>query len=73
MLCLGLDPDPDTLPAGFGRDLAGLERFAALLLEAAAPYAAAVKPNLAFFEAYRFGGHRQPWNGCAPACRPTCP
>ena len=56
VLCLGLDPDPDTLPAGFGRDLAGLERFAALLLEAAAPYAAAVKPNLAFFEAYGSAG-----------------
>ncbi len=52
VLCLGLDPDPDALPAGFTRDLAGLERFAALLLEAAAPYASAVKPNLAFFEAY---------------------
>lgn len=52
VLCLGLDPDPDALPAGFGRDLRGLERFAALLLEAAVPFAAAVKPNLAFFEAY---------------------
>jgi len=56
VLCLGLDPDPAGLPAGFGRDLAGLERFAALLLEAAAPYAAAVKPNLAFFEAYGSAG-----------------
>ena len=56
MLCLGLDPDPEALPAGFGRDLAGLERFAALLLEAAAPYAAAVKPNLAFFEAFGSAG-----------------
>lgn len=52
VLCLGLDPDPEALPAGFGRDLPGLERFAALLLEAAVPFAAAVKPNLAFFEAY---------------------
>lgn len=52
VLCLGLDPDPASLPAGFGRDLVGLERFAALVLEAAAPFAAAVKPNLAFFEAY---------------------
>jgi len=52
VLCLGLDPDPATVPAGFGHDLAGLERFAALLLEAAVPHAAAVKPNLAFFEAY---------------------
>ena len=56
VLCLGLDPDPEALPAGFSRDLAGLERFTALLLEAAAPYAAAVKPNLAFFEAYGSAG-----------------
>jgi orotidine-5'-phosphate decarboxylase len=56
VLCLGLDPDPEALPAGFRRDLAGLERFAALLLEAAVPYVAAVKPNLAFFEAYGSAG-----------------
>lgn len=56
VLCLGLDPDPAALPAGFGRDLAGLERFSTLLLEAAVPYAAAVKPNLAFFEAHGSAG-----------------
>jgi orotidine 5'-phosphate decarboxylase subfamily 2 len=56
VLCLGLDPTPDDLPAGFSRDLAGLERFAALVLEAATPHAAAVKPNLAFFEAYGSAG-----------------
>jgi orotidine 5'-phosphate decarboxylase subfamily 2 len=56
VLCLGLDPDPAGLPAGFSRDLAGVERFAALLLEAALPKAAAVKPNLAFFEAYGSAG-----------------
>ncbi|HYM84901.1 MAG TPA: orotidine-5'-phosphate decarboxylase [Candidatus Dormibacteraeota bacterium] len=54
VLCLGLDPDPAALPRGFSRDVAGVERFAALVLEAAAPFAAAVKANLAFFEA--FGG-----------------
>lgn len=52
VLCLGLDPDPASLPIGFRDDLPGLERFAALVLEAALPFAAAVKPNLAFFEAY---------------------
>ena len=52
VLCLGLDPDPGSLPDGFRDDLAGLERFASLVLEAAIPYSAAVKPNLAFFEAY---------------------
>jgi orotidine-5'-phosphate decarboxylase len=56
VLCLGLDPDPATLPDGFGRDLAGVERFAALVLEAALPSAAAVKPNLAFFEAFGSAG-----------------
>ena len=53
-LCLGLDPDPGALPRGFAPDVTGVERFAALVLEAALPYVAAVKPNLAFFEA--FGG-----------------
>ena len=52
VLCLGLDPDPEALPDGFSGDLAGVERFAELLLEAALPHAAAVKPNLAFFEAF---------------------
>ena len=56
VLCLGLDPDPDALPDGFSRDLAGLERFAALVLEAAVPCAAAVKPNLAFYEAFGSAG-----------------
>ncbi len=52
VLCLGIDPDPSALPDGFSRDLAGVERFATLILEAAGPFAAAVKPNLAFFESF---------------------
>ena len=56
VLCLGIDPDPANLPAGFPSGLAGVERFARLIVEAAAPFAAAVKPNLAFFEAYGSAG-----------------
>ena len=56
VLCLGLDPDPATIPERFAKGVAGLERFAELVLEAALPYAAAVKPNLAFFEAYGSAG-----------------
>ena len=56
VLCLGLDPDPASLPPGFSPDLAGIEAFARLVLEAAAPVAAAVKPNLAFFEAFGSAG-----------------
>jgi orotidine-5'-phosphate decarboxylase len=51
VLCLGLDPDPARLPQGFSADVAGVERFVRLVIEAAGPYAAAIKPNLAFYEA----------------------
>ena len=56
VLCVGIDPDPTALPAGFPADLAGVERFARLIVEAALPHAAAIKPNLAFFEAYGSAG-----------------
>ena len=56
VLCLGLDPDPASMPSRFAKGLAGMERFTELLLEAALPFAAAVKPNLAFFEAYGSDG-----------------
>jgi orotidine 5'-phosphate decarboxylase subfamily 2 len=56
VLCLGLDPDPAALPAGFPPTVAGIERFCRLLVEAAGPYAAAIKPNLAFFEAFGSAG-----------------
>jgi len=55
-LCLGIDPDPAALPRGLAAGLAGVERLGRLVLEAAAPYAAAVKVNLAFFEAFGSAG-----------------
>jgi orotidine-5'-phosphate decarboxylase len=59
VLCVGLDPRPELLPAevwgGVRRGPAGtaraVERFCAGVLEAAADQAVAVKPQLAFFEA----------------------
>jgi len=56
VLCVGLDPDPAALPAGFSADLDGIEAFCRLVLDATLPHAAAVKPNLAFFEAYGSAG-----------------
>ena len=56
VLCLGLDPDPASLPRGFSADVAGCERFADLVVEAAGPYAAAIKPNLAFYESFGMAG-----------------
>lgn len=56
VLCLGLDPDPSALPPGFPADIRGVEAFARLVLEAALPYAAVVKPNLSFYEAFGSAG-----------------
>jgi orotidine-5'-phosphate decarboxylase len=56
VLCLGIDPDPAALPPAFTPDVRGIERFAKLLVDVAAPHAAAVKPNLAFFEAFGSAG-----------------
>ncbi len=55
-LCLGIDPHPDALPEGLPRDAQGLETFARGLVEAVAPVAAAVKVNVAFFEAFGSAG-----------------
>jgi orotidine-5'-phosphate decarboxylase len=52
VLCVGVDPDPERLPEGFSPDLGGIERFATMIVEASLPFAAAIKPNLAFFEAF---------------------
>ena len=56
VLCVGIDPMPDALPDGFPAGLAGVERFARLIVEATAPVAAAMKPNVAFFEAFGSSG-----------------
>jgi len=55
-LCLGIDPDPATLPRGLAAGLAGVEHYGRLVLEVAGQYAAAVKVNLAFFEAFGSAG-----------------
>ena len=49
LLCVGLDPHPDDLPESSPQ---AAESFCLGLMEATAGYAAAFKPNAAFFEAY---------------------
>jgi orotidine 5'-phosphate decarboxylase subfamily 2 len=56
VLCVGVDITPEALPEGFPPTLAGVERFCEVLLDATVPYAAAVKPNVAFFEAFGSAG-----------------
>jgi orotidine-5'-phosphate decarboxylase len=47
-LVVGLDPQPELLPVELGGDVA---RFCCGIVDAVAPHAVAVKPQLAFFEA----------------------
>ena len=58
-LCLGIDPDPDALPDGLpahvSRASGGSRE---LVLDAAGPFAAAVKVNVAFFERWGSDGVR---------------
>ena len=51
VLCVGLDPELERLPAGLSRDAGGVLRFATAIVEATADLAAAYKPNFGFFEA----------------------
>jgi orotidine-5'-phosphate decarboxylase len=74
-LVVGLDPRPDLLPvelrgdAHFGREQAAeaCSRFCRGLVDAVAPYVAAVKPQLAFFEALGADGARAFEEICAYA------
>ena len=52
VLCVGLDPDPAGLPPGFAPDVHGIEAFCRLILESSLSSVAAVKANVAFFEAF---------------------
>lgn len=51
LLCVGLDPDPEKMPAGL-EGVNGAARFLSDVITGTSNYAVAYKPNLAFFEAY---------------------
>ncbi len=55
-LCIGIDPDPDRLPTHLGQGIEATRRFCIEIVEATAPFAAAFKPNLAFFESLGIEG-----------------
>ena len=57
LLCLGLDPEPDLLPAGLDRTTGGVRRFLASVVDSTAGLCASYKLNLAFYERWgREGG-----------------
>lgn len=55
-LCVGLDPEPSMLPAGFSRDAQGIVAFNRVVIEATKDLVCAYKPNLAFYEAHGSAG-----------------
>lgn len=50
-VCVGLDPQEGTLPEGVRASGEGLVAFLTAVVDETAPYVAAYKPNLAFYEA----------------------
>lgn len=58
LLCLGLDPDLESLPDGYSRDVFGVELFNRTVIEATSDLVCAYKPNLAFYEALGIAGLR---------------
>ena len=64
-VCVGLDPDPDRLPVPHADGSArAAAHFCTAIVQATAPYAAAYKPNVAFFEAYGSAG----WQALERVC-----
>ena len=59
ILCVGLDPDLEKMPPKIAASPRPLYEFCRRVVEATLPFAAAYKPNLAFFEAHGSGGIAQ--------------
>ncbi|WP_332848046.1 orotidine-5'-phosphate decarboxylase [Massilia sp. S19_KUP03_FR1] len=53
LLCVGLDPDLDRLPAAFSRDAAGVLAFCKAIVDVTADLACAFKPQIAYFAALK--------------------
>ncbi len=70
VLCVGLDPDPERMPAKFASGVSetagatGAAAFCKEIIAATAERAAAFKPNLAFFEAFGPDG----WDALDAVC-----
>jgi orotidine-5'-phosphate decarboxylase len=56
LLCVGLDTDPEKLPAHLRGEKDGVVRFNKAIIDATADYAVAYKLNTAFYEAQGVGG-----------------
>ncbi len=66
-VCVGLDPQLQKLPDGISRDVDGVVTFGKGIIDAVADVAAAVKPQLAFFEVLGWQGMKAFWELCTYA------
>ena len=64
LLCVGLDPDLAHIPARFRDQSAPLFAFSRYIIDATAEFAAAFKPNSAFYEAHGAAGYAQLQQTC---------
>jgi orotidine-5'-phosphate decarboxylase len=56
IVCVGLDPEPERIPAHLGNGAQAAGRFLRRIINATSDHVAAYKPNLAFFEQYGQAG-----------------
>lgn len=66
-VCVGLDPQMSRLPEGVSRDVEGVKAFVMGIIDAVADVAAAVKPQLAFYEVLGWEGMKVFWEVCGYA------
>lgn len=58
VLCVGLDTDPEKIPAHLRDEADPVFEFNRAIIDAVAPYSVALKPNIAFYEALGLNGWR---------------
>lgn len=66
-VCVGIDPMPKKFPDGISRDCDGVLTFGKGIIDAVKDTAAAIKPQLAYFEALGWEGIKVFWEICAYA------
>ncbi len=66
-VCVGLDPKIEKLPEGISKDTKGMKEFCVGIIDATKDIAAAVKPQMAYFELLGWEGMKVFWEVCGYA------
>jgi orotidine-5'-phosphate decarboxylase len=66
-VCVGLDPMLSKLPEGIEKDADGVLQFSRAIIDAVSNIAAAVKPQMAYYEVLGWEGMKVFWQTCAYA------